>query len=110
MSRLYYDNAIDALYMAEKFGVMLFEEYRDGTAQLLDSEDIIEGIGGGVKYLIAPKSLDIFEPKEGDLIQGFKFNNFFTTESDKWTSAEAKIIQRNGMPFIMPKREVSDDR
>ena len=116
MNKYYYDNVIDALYMAEHFGV----KYSGDSCliKVLKSEEI-------AKLYVALESMDIFEPKEGDVItwtiykgQGLAEQTFFkeyNINKDKsiwnclydWVT-DQKIIQRNNTAFIMPKVEEND--
>jgi hypothetical protein len=134
MSRLYYDNAIDALYMAEKFGVKIEGNYTSygrqyklrGVKKQITSYHLagMFRLTDGKLY-IALESIDIFEPKEGDVIawKGDYAEVYRVRDehSETWHIVKSdvsgylkyqdcKIIQRNNVPFIMPKSEVSDDR
>ena len=119
MNKLYYDNAIDALYMSERFGVEFYREYKDESAAYYDKQDLIDEIGTiDIKLYVIPESMSIFEPKEGDFITQdgdsfcHKVIGFGKSKQPICSQTKIeyepywdKIIQRNNKPFIMPKQE-----
>jgi len=123
MTRYFYDNAIDALYMAEKFGVKYLKDtlVGDGWAKFWTTESnysfcspdvsLRTTIHSDVIFYIAPESLEIFDPREGDFIAfgtggGVDFGHYC---SDIRKERVLEIIQRNNTPFITPKSEEDDE-
>lgn len=104
--KLYYDCPIKAVYMAKYFAVHFKSErgqslYFDGGSDFRTEKDC--GIYMGEKFYINPNSLHIFEVQENDMIetQGILLH----LHNLQWKGKDCKIIQRNNLPFIMPKEE-----
>lgn len=121
-AKLYYDNTTDALYMAEKFDVQLHQiRVVDGTeVKFVDATTIAEHISihddEDYIYNVAPESLSVFEPREGDLVDvGSKDNPhyfvFTKSKNDEYYQnfINVPIIQRNNTPFINPKQEIENE-
>ena len=127
MSKLYYDDALAAAYMAREFGIK--SQYYDQEAQEFKDErirTIYESIPyNNQKFYIHPNSCSVFEPMVGDLVTnignvGWMVNGFevhdnithlvhHTANGKMFTRmSEAVIIQRNSKPFFTPL-EVKDD-
>lgn len=120
-SKLYYDDAMDAFYMAEKHGVM----YADKDCVIVSAVDFkvnyLAAMERRLPLRVCENSLPIFEPRAGDLIQVGDDNERYSAhmvfesngelyiedygESYK-VSPNNKIIQRDGKPFIWPKEKV----
>ena len=120
MTKLYYDDPLQAAYMAREFGVKLEDEnenrieWVDGHGFVLfDSEDVVDFVGMGIEtFYIHPDSYRIFEPQEGDRnIKGFVF------EKGQWvidgmipaamfSEVPREINHRDNKPFFWPKEEV----
>ena len=121
MTKLYYDNAIDALYMAEKFGVKVTD--LGGRVYSLDCFFACMEESLKEKYYIAPESLEAFEPIDGDVVLNddaepkivIKQNSgriFWHEDEDYgycYRESLTGIIQRNNTAFISPKSEVCDE-
>ena len=132
MSKLYYDDALAAAYMAREFGIK--SQYYDQEAQEFKDErirTIYESIPyNNQKFYIHPDSYSVFEPMVGDLISwtightkydkevivksvesnGRHDLDFFASlfEKPEYKYLGVKIIQRNNKPFFTPL-EVKDD-
>lgn len=129
MKKLYYDCAIQALYMAKYFGVLIdFDlpelDNEEKEKQMLNFGKLLE-----VKRLyVNPKSYNIFEPKEKDKgqcprkvlceFEKRKYSNevesgFFKTwipleqltNDWIWEDNEIEIIMRKNKQFFMPQEE-----
>ena len=125
MNKYYYDNAIDALYMAEKFGVEFYREYKDESAAYYDKQDLIDEIGTiDIKLYVIPESMSIFEPKDGDEWRigdwillycdgdnDCNYNPSTCINSTDFAASEKPktLICRNNKPFIMPKEEKDNE-
>jgi len=132
VSKLYYDDALAAAYMAREFGIK--SQYYDQEAQEFKDErirTIYESIPyNNQKFYIHPDSYSVFEPMVGDLISwtightkydkevivksvesnGRHDLDFFASlfEKPEYKYLGVKIIQRNNKPFFTPL-EVKDD-
>ena len=125
MTKLYYDDPLAAAYMAREFGVEYKSNYTKDwlSAQSYTSRGNFDWLY--VEYHIHPDSLDIFTPKEGDLVDWDVVNGYsYNAEREKESAfmggyskypvgpnrSDAvigevvyKIIQRDGKQFFMPK-------
>lgn len=104
--KLYYDNPVEALYMAETFGVKFntFADSSDLREQLIyqiDNPRIHFD-----SFYIAPESMGIFEARDADICidnnKPYRIHNYF---GKGLVIYPHKIIQRNGKAFINPKCE-----
>lgn len=72
MTQYYYDCPINAMYMADKFGIFFDIEGRKTNYVALFAHEIIseDKMNGRVdKYYIHPDSVSLFKPQMGDLIE-----------------------------------------
>lgn len=128
MTKLYYDCAIQAAYMAKEFGVRLCNKHGETINLVLVHMDDNERIN------IHPDSLHIFKPQVGDLIEldgwahyavsleayagmgklyGKRAHfieleciaDFTSPEETDWWFEEGKILSRNNKSFIWPLSE-----
>jgi len=99
MNKLYYDNPIKAAYMAREFSVRFVDT--NGIEVFLTPFIDIEDIR---PKFIHPDSLDIFEPKEGDLLTG-KNGKAVMFFDDRHESNDRQIILCDNKHFFMPKEE-----
>lgn len=124
MTRYYYDCPIEAAYMAKNFG---FDFVTEGYGSKLNFqgssdfriEDIHNGIYAGDKYYVAHESVALLGAKSGDLAETIcqpYGSNCFDMWSEETTRIFGyyeeevgeklrRIIQRDGKPFIWPKKE-----
>lgn len=70
--KYYYDCPIEAAYMAKNFGMQFRSTrnqvlYFDGGSDFRSEKDC--GIYGGEYYFLAPESLALLEPREGDIVK-----------------------------------------
>jgi len=114
MTKRYYDDALQAAWMAREFGV------RITTENGLDVANVAVGMASRLNdsfvyhdppYHIHPDSLRLFEPIEGDLVTSWSFPDGIRSKSGIQKSLiskgrEVKIIQRNGKAFFMPEEEL----
>lgn len=109
MSKLYYTNPIVAAYMAEEFGARFINRENQELSIGEIQRDCHPKMSENDIYYIHPDSLDIFEPKEGDICQHPENNNCYSIEGREnisWAkSVSMKIIQRDNKPFFMPEIE-----
>jgi hypothetical protein len=79
--------------------------YWDGGSDFRTEKDC--GLYGGEKYYIHPDSLQLLEPLKGDFVtfQGSRVVVFCPELHSELTRSLAKIIYRNGLPFMWPKVE-----
>lgn len=115
MSKLYYTNPIVAAYMAEEFGVRFINRENQELSIGEIQRDCHPKMSENDIYYIHPDSLDIFEPKEGDLISindGIsaalithkEFILALIANNDRF-EAPLQIIRRNNKPFFVPEIE-----
>lgn len=118
MTKLYYDCPVKAGIMTKYQGVKVGIYIGDDLFTISNpwEHSLVS------KYYIAPESMDIFEPREGDLVRevggGIVFVEAITELGEplkvdedneiggglNWLYVDS-IIQRNNTPFIMPKEE-----
>jgi len=120
--RWYYDDPLAASWMAKHYGMKLqFSVGHNYTGHIYTSaNDILEygaacfqSSGIDRFYYIHPDSLNLLEIKEKDYINDdgclgavWKTNGKLVyTEGDYEFPATGKIIQREGIPFMWPKKE-----
>jgi len=120
MTKLYYTDPLKAAYMAREFGVKLLfiEHYGDDKWETeITWEGIIKtaaryGIGTYElsRLYVHPDSLDIFKPKEGDLVtirkDDFGATPFvFRGDLSDWDTFERHVLFRDKKHFFMPEDE-----
>jgi len=94
--RYYYEDPLEAAYMAKHYGMKLDPEievyiYRDEE---------------NFKYYIHPDSLPLLEPMDGDLVTDAVISQIaMLKEMRKADLPVGKIIQRAGKAFHWPKKE-----
>lgn len=119
MTKLYYDDPLIAAYMTREFGVYVNCTSPDGyfiqeRCKNVPWERYVTKGPLITSFIIHPDSLDIFEPKAGDIVKNDQFIGYISVEN-KWCangclinlnlSAIKEIIQRDGKQFFMPKEE-----
>lgn len=133
MKRYYYDCAISAQYMNKYHGIKFYiPETEDVQEEILYSESDIQcahEMWGETEFTVYPESHALLQPQEGDVVQRMSIDGFWRVREipefiifsgyghgDYHFSkkegivndflTDIKIIQRNGLSFIMPKKEV----
>lgn len=117
MTKLYYDDPLQAVYMAEEFGVKYCDDVRlDSNCRISD----VTYIKCPPIAYIHPDSYHIFDPMEGDVMQWHRQCNLMLVEKAPKDTEEnevlklselhktlpnGRIIQRQGKPFFWPKTE-----
>lgn len=103
MARYYYEDRIEAEWMAAKFGMRfqaLHINYLDDGD--FDTAEEVRDYRGGAKLSINPESLDLLKPVVGDIVQfgPDKFGVFGKENQD--AVSEVIVLRRNGVMFIWP--------
>lgn len=117
-TKYYYNCPIKAAYMAKEFGVKMYspetEEYIEAELCISDylwaASNPDDDMNYQPPFYIHPDSLEIFEPREGDIVEYSTY-----TLKDRWHTkfkrlskrggSLVRIIQRDNKPFIMPKHD-----
>ena len=128
MDKLYYDDPLQAAWMAREFGAILFspeDKEKDYEEEFYSWESILElwEFDNLDCVYIHPDSPSIFEPELDDLVEwhGLMFGLVIGEnkddevigiqhgESDVYTVSkeECRIIQRDNKAFFMPKTEAT---
>lgn len=121
--RLFYKCPIIAAMMAKHHGVKMLSR-RDGKElsrplPLWQFARRIEFGDGKDQYVIHPDSLGIFEPMVGDIVINCdempalvvkdsappETHTVKLSVAKEFVGKEASIIQRDGLPFVMPESE-----
>lgn len=118
--RYYYDDPLAAAWMVLNFKMRLQKGeagYGKGTTTFKALLDAELDRAWRYRYYIHPDSLYILEPQVGDLVGWLTLSK--AGDKEEWLesfnpfekliphvkSPISRIIQRNGIPFMMPKEE-----
>lgn len=109
--RYYYDDPLAAAWMHDKFG-MTFCDINGNEVNITDGIYFTNNNWDGIeKAYVSPDSLHILDLHYGDLTldddpidNGYRWLD--VSKAAYLRKNFTKIIQRNGIPFMMPKEEV----
>jgi hypothetical protein len=119
--RFFYTDPLAAAWMAKHFGMKLVCLHRNeddgvdadhvGTPYpfehaILDAEMWEDAIRGTCRNIyVHPDSLPLLEPQIGDLITGRNRKVFMFHEGATTPTENARVAERNGIPFHSPESE-----
>jgi hypothetical protein len=111
-NRFFYTDPLAAAWMNAHHGMKFQNAFEMGFAYQNDGADIISrSLEGGPRIRVHHDSLNLLAPQRGDIIQQGESLYVFTPTLitfDGFPHYEpARIIQRNGKPFIMPESEAA---
>lgn len=108
--KLYYKNPLEAAWMWINFD-MKIEGDADymviARAIQIDKYRNKKGDLDNFKYYIHQDSLNMLEPRDGDIIERLERGVYTWNSNCMILSLDEKIIQRSGIAFMWPEREMA---